>query len=97
MRASEEPVYIVSFGKIQWFTFLHLISPVHVVHPLRNKQTNKLGGQHKMYQRDTVLDVARQPLWRYVKGHHSSCDDTCSFATNLKIVAVTTRVVSPLI
>ncbi len=69
------------------FTFLHLISPVHVVHPLRNKQTNKLGGQHKMYLRArvvTVLDVARQPLWRYVKGRHRNCDDTCSFATNVK-------------
>ncbi len=66
------------------FTFLRLISPVHVVHPLRNKETNKLGGQHKMYQRATVLDVARQPLWRYVKGRLRNCDDTCSFATNVK-------------
>jgi hypothetical protein len=69
MRASEKPVYIVSTV----FTFLHLISPVHVVQPLRNKETSKLGGQHKMYQYATVhavLDVARQPLWRYVKGRH---------------------------
>ncbi len=29
-------------------------------------------------------DVARQPLWRYVKGRHRSCDDTWSSATNLK-------------
>ena len=27
-------------------------------------------------------DVAWQPLWRYVKGRHRSCDDTWSFATN---------------
>jgi hypothetical protein len=27
-------------------------------------------------------DVALQPLWRYVKGCHRSCDDTWSFATN---------------
>jgi hypothetical protein len=27
-----------------------------------------------MFQRATVLDVARQPLWRYVKGRHRSCD-----------------------
>jgi hypothetical protein len=39
-------------------------------------------------------DVARQPLWRYVKGRHHSCDDTWSSATNenkkedfLKLVA----------
>ncbi len=40
-----------------------------------------------MYKRATVvtvLDVARQPLWRYVKGRHRNCDDTCSFATNVK-------------
>ena len=37
-----------------------------------------------MYQCATVLDVARQPLWRYVKGRHRSCDDTWSSATNLK-------------
>jgi hypothetical protein len=29
-------------------------------------------------------DVARQPLWRYVKGRHRICDHTWSFATNLK-------------
>jgi hypothetical protein len=28
-------------------------------------------------------DVARQPLWRYVKVRHHSCDDTWSSATNL--------------
>jgi hypothetical protein len=72
------------FWQTRVFTFLHLISPVHVVHPLRNKETNKLGGQHKMYQRATVLDVARQPLWRYVKGRHRNCDNTYSFATNVK-------------
>jgi len=27
---------------------------------------NKLGSQHKMYQRATELDVARQPMRRYV-------------------------------
>ncbi len=30
-------------------------------------------------------DVARQPLWRYVKVRHRNCDDMCSFATNVKI------------
>ncbi len=73
------------------FTFLHLISPVHVVHPLRNKQTSKLGGQHKMYQSSTVLDVARQPLWRYVKGRHRNCDDTCSFATEISPLRVSKK------
>ncbi len=29
-------------------------------------------------------DVARQPLWRYVKDRHHSCDDTWSSAINLK-------------
>jgi len=29
-------------------------------------------------------DVARHPLWRYIKGRHRSCYDTCSFATDLK-------------
>jgi hypothetical protein len=29
-------------------------------------------------------DVALQPLWRYVKERHRSCDDTWSSATNLK-------------
>ncbi len=42
----------------------------HVLHPLRNKQTSKLGGQHKMYKRATVLDIAWEPLWWYVKGRH---------------------------
>ncbi len=31
-----------------------------------------------------LCDVALQPLWRYVKDHHRSCDDTWSSATNLK-------------
>jgi hypothetical protein len=38
-------------------------------------------------------DVALQPLWRYVKGRHRSCDDTWSFATN-GIKKETTRVVT---
>ncbi len=29
-------------------------------------------------------DVALQPLWRYVKDRHRSCDDTWSSGTNLK-------------
>jgi hypothetical protein len=36
-----------------------------------------------MYQCTSVLDIARQPLWRYVKGRHRSFDDTWSSATNL--------------
>jgi hypothetical protein len=45
---------------------------------------NKLGGQLKMYHCATVLDVARQLMWRYVKYRHRSCDDTWSSATNVK-------------
>jgi hypothetical protein len=31
-----------------------------------------------------IRDVAVQPMWRNIKYRHRSCDDTCSFATNLK-------------
>ncbi len=52
-----------------------------------------------MYQRATVFDVARHPLWRYVKGRHRSCDDTLSSATtviwkNIIICSGTPRVVT---
>ncbi len=47
----------------------------HVVHPLRNKQTN------------LAVSIKCTNVLQYLTLHdsrHRSCDDTCSFATNLK-------------